>query len=309
MNIHPDRTCVRCERVFRYPRDLRQHQARKTPCDPILDRENLPPETRSDPEINQRTCKFCGRVLGSYANMCRHVRQSCRIAPTERNGDSGMELLYKHTTCRQQARIEALEAQVANLTANVGAAAGGVAVVAGDNAQIAIDNSKKQVVINIHGREDISHIGAPQVRALLDESIKSGDAEDGAATALISAAMLIFSDPEHPENLTCFLPNKKTDDVLVHVERDGDTRWETKPSRTVLSPMAATSLDVIFDNQPSDENYAPIMRSLADNETHHAKGKELRAVLVSNKSKLKHHMTGAGKKLPRAGKGKEEEDE
>ena len=33
-----------------------------------------------------------------------------------------------------------------------------------------------------------------------------------------AAATMVYSDPAHPENLMCYLPNKKQDSALVHVQ-------------------------------------------------------------------------------------------
>ena len=76
-----DRTCERCDKVFKYPKYLREHQARKTPCTPILEKEDLPEAVLEDPDLDQKKCRFCGRVFSSYTAMRRHVRNNCRIAP------------------------------------------------------------------------------------------------------------------------------------------------------------------------------------------------------------------------------------
>lgn len=294
-----DRECGRCGRPFRFPRDLRVHEARKTPCDPIVDPGARPPEARDDPELEDKTCRFCGRVYASPASMRRHVRDNCRIAPTEKNGGAGMELLYQHTARRQQARIEALEAQVVamadQMTAGkASAGAGGVAVV-GDNARV--DNRK--IIINIHGREDLSHIGAPQIKQMLDAALRSGSVEAAARTVVAETAMLVYSDPDHPENQTCFIPNKKVDNALVHAEHG----WELQPLQGVSRRMASTALDTIFDHQPSADNYAPVMREITTRESDAATEKAMQPALTSNKSKLKRVMG----RVPRPGDGKEED--
>jgi len=71
-------------------------------------------------------------------------------------------------------------------------------------------------------------------------------AADPGVQALLDATLVVFSDPAKPENITCYLPNKKTSDALVH-ESSG---WQIKPIETVLSPMVQKSLDVLFRKQP-----------------------------------------------------------
>ena len=114
-----DRTCDLCGAQFPQPWKLRRHQARKTPCAPILEPEDLPPGALEDPNIDQKKCRFCARVFSSYDSMRRHVRSACKIAPNKRNGDAGMDLLYEHMIRRQQAENEALRAQVAALAQNM----------------------------------------------------------------------------------------------------------------------------------------------------------------------------------------------
>jgi 23S rRNA A2030 N6-methylase RlmJ len=96
--------------------------------------------------------------------------------------------------------------------------------------------------------------------------------------------MLVYSDPDHPENLTAYLPNKKTNDVLVHAEAG----WEVQPASLVLPPMAQKSVDTLFDHQPYEDadDYGPLMKELAENEKRYAAGSELRPILVRNKDLL-----------------------
>ena len=292
--------CPKCGLDCKYASYLRRHLARKTPCAPILDLEDLPEDAREDPDLDQKKCRFCGRVFSSYDVMRRHVRQYCKIAPTEKNGDAGMEVLYEHTLRKQQAQIAKLEEQNAEMMgmmrqlveregagagavvqAPTGTQAGEVAVQGNGNQ---VDNRKTTVVINIFGSEDLAHIQAPEIKAILDSSLRAGAPETKASTAILQTALLAYSDPDHPENLTCYLPNKKTDDALVH----GNAGWEVRPCPLVLAPMAQQSLDQLFDKQPfeSAETYESLMAELRDNEERYATGEALRPVLVRNKDLL-----------------------
>ena len=94
--------------------------------------------------------------------MRRHVRTTCKIAPNEKNGDEGMNILYEHTIRRQEARIATLERQnedmlsmmrqlVARDGAVVPAAAApptnvGEVVIAGDHN--IVDARRVEVVVN-----------------------------------------------------------------------------------------------------------------------------------------------------------------
>ena len=144
----------------------------------------------------------------------------------------------------------------------------------------------QQITINVFGQENTKHIGRQTIKDLLDNVLKgTQDPAQGAIAALLKAAMLIYSDADHPENLTCYLPNNKKDDVLVH----GAAGWEVQPYTVVLPPMATRSVDTLFDNQPfvDADKYGDLMKALAENERAYKEGKEMRTILVRNKDLLK----------------------
>ena len=291
--------CPKCGLDCKYVSYLRRHLARKTPCVPIVEAEDLPEDVFDDPDFEKKKCRFCGRVFSSYDVMRRHVRKNCKIAPNKKNGDAGMEVLYEHTIRRQQAQIEKLTGLVEQLVAREsGAQAGEVAIAAGDQAQIAVDNRK--VVINIFGKEGLDHVTADRIRAILDESMQVPALPAAAGAAVLKTALLVYSDPDRPENLTCYLPNKKTNDALVHLSRpDGTTGWEVQPTTLVLPPMAQKSVDSLFDHQPFEnaDQYAPLMKELQANEQRYTAGGDLRPVLVRNKDLLARALAA----LPLAG--------
>lgn len=310
-----DRQCKLCGKEFKYPKYLREHQQRKTPCAPILEPEDLPDEVLEDPDLNKKKCRFCGRVFANYTSMRRHIRNACRIAPNARNGTEGMEVLYEHTLRKQAAEIAALKAQNAAIMTRMDelaaaqqekelalAAAGETATREGNiimqnsgQSVIAQDRRNQVIQINLFGGEDLSHIGRPEIRAILDSSLNAGEAQKSASAAVLQTALLTYSDPDHPENLTCYLPNKKTDDALVH----GGAGWEVRPCPLVLTPMAQQSLDLLFDHQPFEdaETYETLISELRDNEKRYASGEALRPVLVRNKSLLARALES----LPMAG--------
>lgn len=103
--------CEKCGTTFSKELGLRKHKVRKTPCDPILDKSDLPEDKRNNPH----TCRYCGRAYSRKDNLLRHLK-SCKIA----NSDEGMEKLMDHTIRRQlaeqSAKVDALQAQIAQLT-------------------------------------------------------------------------------------------------------------------------------------------------------------------------------------------------
>jgi len=259
----PKHTCETCGKEFTRPYWLRKHKERKTPCAPIAREADLGEEDQK----KQYGCVYCHRRFTTYTSMRRHVRTTCKIAPNERNGEEGMEKLYDHIAAQQrvneqqQAKIE----ELSNLVKTMMAGGAPTSVVAGDGAivsnvvanQIQTQNNirnhvtnevrqENHIHVNIFGQEragTADHITAPQIYRLLMNA--KGSADPG-IQALLDTALVVFSDPEKPENITCYLPNKKTSDALVH-EQSG---WQIKPIETVLSPMVQRSLDVLFRKQP-----------------------------------------------------------
>jgi len=291
----PNNTCQTCGASFPFPWKLKRHLARKTPCAPILEQEELPGETLKDPDLDKKTCRFCNRMFSSYPSMRRHVRTACKIAPNKKNGDAGMELLYEHTLKKQQERIDFLEAQNAEMMGmmrqilagqqNGDKRAGEIGIQGNNNSVGNTINNHQTFNISVFGSESLEHVDSATVKAILDDSRKLPEITHAAETALLKTAMLIYSDPDHPENLTCYLPNKKGDETLVHT----DGGWEIRPTRLVLSPMASTTLMRISDKQPYEraEDYGEIMAELVHNEKRYIGGQELRPILVRNKDLLR----------------------
>ena len=235
--------------------------------------------------------------------MRQHVRKHCKIVPNERNGDRGMELLYEHTIKKQQTQISNLEKLVKEqgqmMKQLMGSKQGqgptskavttnhttkGEVITSGNHNTVVVDN--KRIVINVFGKEDLSHITRADVKAILDTCVQNTVIENAAEMAMQKMAMAVYSDPAHPENITCFLPNKKTNDALIHTAEG----WEVQPVGLVVTPMAERSVTEIFDKQPLQDyaKYDGLMRELRDNgDRHIGNGSALRPILVRNKSLVK----------------------
>ncbi len=291
-----DRTCNKCGKVFGKPAQLVRHRGRKTPCGLIIDPADLP--QAEDPAAREgRTCHFCGRVYSTPQGMQRHVREFCKIPPNDRNGDDGMEKLYEHTAKKQQEEISAVRAENADLRTQMNqmmgvvgrmqrqlvalGAPGGVSNTVNGDVNIGGD---VHVSVNVFGGETSDHVTREAIRTILDECRKL-TAGRAAELAILRTAMLVYSDPEHPENITAYLPNKKEDNVLIRSHQG----WEVRPAQAILPPMAEKTLDALFEKQPHDDAtaYGPLMKELRDNEKRYQAGEEVRPVLVLNKGLLR----------------------
>ena len=217
-----------------------------------------------------------------------------------------MEKLYEHILQKQNEELRALKEQVAALnnrleqqccpnahsTAEVPCFEGpkGTTIV-----QTGIANTARvstRITVNVFGRERTDHIGTQQVCQILNEAARAPELPDAAIQAILGMAALIYSDPEHPENITCYLPNKKRQEAMVY----GETGWEIRPVQLVLSPMAQRSVDHLFRKQPWEgdlEACTQVLKQLQVWEDHNGRLRQppglatpLQAVLVRNKQHL-----------------------
>jgi hypothetical protein len=265
---------------------------RKRPCAPIV-------ESKPGGDTGENKCRFCGRAYSRPDSLKRHQKKSCPILKK-----GGMEMLYDHVLKqsqtreqKMQTRIDELEAKrksdkerLSQLEACLSALStgnrGNVLVVnEGGNQQVNVHLDRRvfnyHVVINYFGNEDKSHITPGQIRKILDDSLRQSNLSDSALRAVYEAALLIYSDPDHPENITCYISNKRDGTAMIH----GEKGWEIKPVPVVLPPMAKNSVDLIFDKQPEDKTYGGILKQILETEQElDSKNSGLRAVLIRNKN-------------------------
>jgi len=243
--------------------------------------------------LKPHNCRFCGRRFATMPGVSRHIRESCKIAGSE----AGMELLYEHTLKKQldrqadeivemKTKYAQLEAQMQQLAlpAIQQAVAPAVQQIAGGHI-ITGPSVHQNITVNIFGKEDTKHLNRTSVKEMLDDILAQAQSPAQAAlTAMLKTATLIYSDPARPENLTCYLPNKKKEDVMVH----GEAGWEIQSCPLVLPPMVTKSVDALFDNQPFEDasKYGDLMKALRANEIAYKEGKDVKTVLVRNKDLL-----------------------
>jgi len=299
----PKVECHRCHKEFSRPTHLRKHMARKTPCALIIEPEELPAEVQADPDLEKKRCHFCGRVFSSYIGKQRHIRTACKIAPNQRNGNTGMELLYQHVL-RQDARQEEQEArhaaemaelrnEVNELRAAVAAPVnaadrGGVVIAPARDAFVNID--RRNFTINVFGAETTGHITREQVRGLFDYCVDNCKTPRLAAHAAVEGLVaFIYCDPQHPENFTCYQPNQKEPVALVHTAKG----WKSRPVAEVLSPMTIKAADSLFAKQPcmGYQKYDAMVTCIINNELEFERGADAKNALATLKEYLNTVLT------------------
>lgn len=196
--------CYNCGKVFRDENDLNRHKKRKTPC--------LIRDIKDEDKVNPNRCIYCNKIFAKSFTLTKHLK-SCKI----KNG--GLDKLYDKVKYEETIRImkEEHERQIANITAAVTAAA----VVACEkkieemlskqvvtnNTIIGNNNNNINITVNNYNKPNIDHLIKLDTfsKLFLDKVV-------GTPMELISK---IWYDPEHPENTSIHLVNKKSGETLV----------------------------------------------------------------------------------------------
>lgn len=228
-----DHRCPRCGRKFTKPSLVQRHLARKTPCTAVVTDDDLSPSELAKPHA----CTHCGHRFTTRDSRNRHARTSCRLRPSGSSADLAEQKLAEERRRTQELRLEVerLRASQQKVVMN----------------QTTVINNTLHVTINTFGRESVEHITRDEVRHLLDESLEYRRSPgEQAVEAMYRAALMIYSDPDHPENITCYLADPHSEALV----RRGWS-WTPRPCREVYSPMFYKAKDVLFHKQPFDEAY------------------------------------------------------
>lgn len=275
--------CERCGKGFKYPYLLRRHQERKTPCALIVEKHELSLKEQSKPH----SCKFCSHRFTTPQALSRHIKKTCKVAGSK----EGMEKLYEHVVQRHNSEIADQAAQIAELKTQVQALMKSSISTnsIGTVNNVGRDQNINNFTINVFGSENVGYLGRPQIKAVLDQALStSSDPWTAAKLALTQIGYQVYSNPEHPENMTCYLPNKKRDEAMVHM---GDT-WMIRPCAEITPVMYSRSMDIMFQQQPFEDapKYGDLMLEARDREKDPAFAREIkqnyRAILVENKTKM-----------------------
>ena len=180
-----------------------------------------------------------------------------------------------------------------------------------------IDNSSNKTVnnitLNIFGKEDLSHLDRERIRVILHDCASGlpqltgqrlpegeshppevrravNEAAKGVLRVLLTEA---YANPDHPENLTMYIPNKKEQQVLCHAGEGSAPVWRQLALEALTPLVQAKVLDHLSANQPWEaptreklHQYGLLIRGTYDYDRP-AFGRLIRTVVLGNKALLK----------------------
>jgi hypothetical protein len=149
-----------------------------------------------------------------------------------------------------QAKVKALEV-VSTVRSDPALTGGDVAIAGGVAIDQSVHNTQVNIApvpvttpitINIFGQEDTAHLTPKTMGELLD-ALPTG-VPDG-QRVVVSVIREIYGNPAHPENLTCFSPNKKDDTIYVR----SATGWEPRTGNEIYPKMLSRACTELNDKQ------------------------------------------------------------
>jgi hypothetical protein len=246
MEIGDKHRCYNCGKQFKDETHLDRHKKRKTPC---LIRE-IKPEDRNNP----LRCIYCNKVFSKVNNLNRH-RGICKV----KNG--GLQTLHDKVKHEEELRIQMEEQKLLYVeidqknkdlfaivsqmreeidilkTQNKELKAGvqGDQIVGGavnNNGIINNNNNTTNNTINV--QLTINNYNKPNLDYIKNDVAKFEKLlkYEMAATP-IAVVEWVWYNPEHPENVSAHLVNKKTGEVLVSL----DGKWVTDNVSNIIPKL------------------------------------------------------------------------
>ena len=243
---------------------------RKTPCAPGG-------AESADVSISAYECDICDQRITTAQALSRHRRNLHH---------STAIVVRESDTQRLHDKLERLERQIQELSMKPVEIAPTI---------IQQNHFVNKVTLNFFGSESIGHITQADVMRLLDEAMVQGSPD----ALFTNAAMLIYSDLEHPENITAYMPSSgRSDQVMIYQkdESGNGPAWCSVPLNRATPPMVKKTIDMLMIKQPfhpgqnSLEDYGRMLTQVFDKEKEYKMGsgkKQLRAVLVRNREFIK----------------------
>ena len=215
---------------------LKRHNQRKTPCAPIIEKDDLPENKKGNPN----RCKFCGRVYSRADSLKRHLK-SCAIANTEEGMDALMDRALQKQNARLEERVDRLTALVEQLSGMLPVATQGTTISVGTVNTGPVTNVMQVnatiVTIKNFDSDDRICIPVSLVTAAFTENprlveycrmtdVERTNADKAAPYVLEALIDLIRRAHKDPVYRNVHLNPHRSDQVMVCVGKD--QRWEVR---------------------------------------------------------------------------------
>lgn len=230
--------CPNCNKSFKYYSRLQKHLDRKTPCNPVI---TIKDDDRfENAKKERRVCEFCNRKFKSNQTMKIHLKKNCPIAPTGKNGGSGIEILNKHL----DSIIPIVVPQLDGIT------------------------------MQVHGNENLSYITEDDVDSIFNSSItkkmineitrgNQATIDDAINEILRKTLDAVYNNKLHPENYNMFITSNKeflADKKIMTYKKDG---WSLEDCTDVYSSITNTIIHKLIQyKHPMYTTYTPVIDKL-----------------------------------------------
>ena len=250
--------CDKCNKTFKYKSRLSAHQRRKRPCDFILEIKDTDRTDKAKAE--NRICKYCNRIFASIKYLKTHIKKNCPIAPNEKNGNKGMEILYKQLLDNPEVKNIIIDNSIDNSVTN----------------NINDKSVTNNITININGGENLEFITDEDVTRIYDsvltakkiKNIKDGNPQtlnEAVDEILEKSLIAVYNNKLHPENFNMYIPSIKEfifskEKKIMTYKEEG---WSLEDNKKVYNKITETIIyDLLGVKQPRGPDYINVVNKI-----------------------------------------------
>ena len=180
-------------------------------------------------------------------------------------------------------------------------------------AQQIVNGTSNVINLNVFGKEDLSHLGRERIASILHDCasglprlaghrLPEGESHPPEVRRAVNEAakevlrVLLteaYANPDHPENMTMYIPNKKEGQVMCHAGEGGGPVWRQLAMEALTPLVQKRVLDHLSENQPWEaptreklHQYGLLIRGTYEYDRP-ALGRLIRAVVLGNKELMR----------------------
>lgn len=252
--------CAKCGKIFDKMSNYNRHmEERKTPCEPIVNGE--PPVVNE----GENKCEFCGRKFTTIKRLENHRQKYCKVAQNKKvyaSGEfkPGMEVLQQtlEKRDRQNTGIDGKEESKEELKEEIRRLREQLQSVQPTTVnQINIDKLQinQTIIINsFDSKQSFDHIDVKEAISALRLDFDE---------IFPKLTHLIHGDEKAKQNHNIYLPNLKTDRVMILEEREKKRQWRDSTLREIFPVLMKRGVDLLYK---ADDDLSAMGQILTDEE-------------------------------------------